>query len=152
MVSKLISALLLGLLVASPLALADMEDDVAELQKQLENASGKILQLPQQVKASEFQKKIQVLTNDRKFMASLEKLSKHESLKSLLAMQLFVLVFMIVWRAWRSWNAKSWITRLWISFYCTAITWSLIAVVLPWFVLGEPFRYVTKSVWAVFAA
>ena len=128
------------------LAFADVDKDLEELQKQMGERLQQVEQLSKNLEGLEGagQKALQIV-NDPKLVGAIQKLAKHSNIKTLFVTQAVFFVLMLVFRAWRSSRYKSWVGRLWVSFYCTIISWVGLLVVLPLVLLGEPYKIILES-------
>lgn len=90
------------------------------------------------------------LAQSKDFQQNAQAIATHPQKMLVLYIELAWLVFFLVFRAWRQSKAKHWFRRLWISFYCLALWWIGMLLVIPWSVLGAPYRETLKLIWTAF--
>lgn len=117
-----------------------------QMMQQLQKAHGQEGALSAADKAR--QKVMQLATDDR-FLASAGELWRHPDRNKLLAIQAGFFLLMILVKAWRQSKVNHWFRKLLVGFFFTIVTWIGVAFVIPFFVLGEPFRVFTLTLFNV---
>lgn len=101
-------------------------------------------------KLGEARAKAMRLAADDKFLQSITDLWNHPKRNTLLIAEGIFLVIMLFVKAWRQAKAKNWFTKLLMSIALSLFTWIVVVLVLPYLVLGEPFKVVVVTLWRVF--
>lgn len=92
------------------------------------------------------------LAADDRFLQSVTDLWNHPKRNTLLIAEGIFLVIMLFVKAWRQAKAKNWFTKLLMSMALSLFTWVVVILVLPFLVLGEPFKVVVVTLWRVFTS
>lgn len=92
------------------------------------------------------------LAADDRFLQSITDLWNHPKRNTLLIAEGIFLVIMLFVKAWRQAKAKNWFTKLLMSMALSLFTWIVVVLVLPFLVLGEPFKVVVVTLWRVFTS
>jgi hypothetical protein len=146
-------------LLLATAARADENDDLAQELGQFHKDAEKILRQLQQ-KATGLngdslrgaREKAMRLATDDKFLSSVKELWSHPSRNTLLGAEVVFLLVMLFVKAWRQARAGNWFTKVLWSLFLSLFTWVGIVLILPYFILGEPFRVVVSTLWRVFSS
>lgn len=124
---------------------AEFEKEAEKLLKQVEERTKTIDTSP----IGDVRVKAMTLAADEKFLNSVTDLWKHPKRETLLWIELGFLIVMFLFKAWRQSKTSHWFKRLLIGFVIGWITWAIAILVIPYFVLGEPFKIVVMTLWNV---
>jgi hypothetical protein len=145
------------LLALALFAFANENDDLAREFEQWHRDAEKVLkQVQERTKGidtsqlGEARAKAMRLAADDNFLQSIMELWNHPKRNTLLIAEGIFLVIMLFVKAWRQAKAKNWFTKLLMSIALSFFTWIVVVLVLPFLVLGEPFKVVVLTLWRVF--
>lgn len=150
---KLYLVLLLLFISFSPFAYCDDAEDTA---KNLEKEMAEFAQAYKNISSFKMdnlnpaQQKLFKLAADSSFQKAAMDLWQNPNRKNMLIAQLCFFLFMIIFKAWRLSKVKNWFIRFVIAFFLNVVNIIVISFVIPYFMLGEPFRVFTKTLWDVF--
>jgi hypothetical protein len=140
-------------------AFANENDDLAREMEQWHQDAQKVLKQIQDrtrnidtSQLGEARAKAMRLAADDKFLQSITDLWNHPKRNTLLIAEGIFLVIMLFVKAWRDAKAKNWFTKLLMSLALSVFTWIVVVLVLPYLVLGEPFKVVVLTLWRVFTS
>jgi hypothetical protein len=97
-----------------------------------------------------FQQKIFQLVSDEKFLRAATEVWDGPNRPTVVIYQVAFFLLMIVVRAWQQSKTEHWLMKTLIGFACTVITWAGVVYFVPRLILGEPFRYLLRSIMDVF--
>lgn len=145
------------LLLLTVFSFANENDELARELEQYRRDAEKLLQQIQEktagmdtTKLSQARGKIMELAADERFVQSVTDLWNHPKRNTLLVAELIFLVVMFFVKAWRQAKARNWFTKLLTGMFLGLFTWIGVLLILPYIVLGEPFKVVMTTLWRVF--
>jgi hypothetical protein len=147
------------LLFLAAFAFANENDDLArELEQWQQDAQKVLRQIQDHTKdldgsrIGEARAKAMRLAAVDHFLQSVTELWNHPKRNTLLLSEGIFLVIMLFVKAWRQAKARNWFTKLLMSMALSLFTWVVVVLVLPYLVLGEPFKVVVVTLWRVFTS
>jgi hypothetical protein len=96
--------------------------------------------------------KVLRLASDDRFLKAAQDLWSHPNRNTLLAAEVAFVFMMFLLKAWRQAVSRSWLRRIFVGLFLGMITWAGMLVVLPYVILGEPFRIFVLTLWRVFVS
>lgn len=152
--------LLLFFCLLAPLSgLADENDDLAKevagLHGDLEKAVKQIQDKTAGLEGGTVgaaRTRIMQLASDDRFTKAAQDLWAHPKRNTLLIAQGIFFVVMFLLKAWRQSAAKNWFKKILVGMFLGLATWLGLIVVLPYAILGEPYRYFMLTLWRVFVS
>ncbi len=124
-------------------------DEAAELAKEMEQWREGALQQLQAIQGQAksqnqhlhaIQEKAARIASDETITRSAQELWSHPQRKNIIWWNLGFFVFMLFFKAWRQSKAKNWFTRLVTGSVLSLITWAGMIFVVPWAILGAPYK------------
>ena len=139
--------LLASIFLASSSSFAIDDDQmVQDLQTMQEDMKKALVQIQEKTagvdgeKMAKAKEKVLRLASDEHFLKSAEQVFSHPNRLNLMLLELAFFVVMIFIKGWRQAAAKNWFKRILVGFGFWWLTWIGMLVVLPYIMLGEPFR------------
>lgn len=125
--------------------MAELHGDLERVVKQLQEKG----QALNEEKLAPARAKVMQLASDDNFIKAAQDLWSHQGRNTLLIAQAIFFAIMFLIKAWRQSATKNWFKKILVGVFLGLTTWAGLLVVLPYIVLGEPYRIFVLTIWRV---